>query len=51
MDFTYAVPTSGLPPKILAGARDRSDRSYARPLTLSPEGEARMRAGLTAPTD
>lgn len=51
MDFTFTAPTSGLPPKVLSGARDRSDRSYARPLTLSPHGEARLRAGLAAPTD
>ena len=51
MDFTVTTPASGLPPQVLQGARDRSDRSYDRPLNLSAEGEARMRAGLTAPRD
>ncbi|MBT2187776.1 nuclear transport factor 2 family protein [Sphingobium nicotianae] len=51
MDFNFTAPTSDLPPRVLAGARDRSDRSYARPFALSAEGEARMRTGLTAPKD
>jgi len=51
MDFTVTTPTSGLPPKVLHGTRDPSDRSYARPFTLTAEGEARMRAGLTSPKD
>jgi len=51
MDFTFTVATAGLPPGVLAGARDATDRSYARPFMLSPEGEERMRAGLVAPKD
>jgi hypothetical protein len=51
MDFNITVPSSDLPPAALRGARDRSDRSYDRPLELSAEGLARMQAGLTAPKD
>lgn len=51
MDFNFALPTSDLPPKVLSGARDRTDRSYARPLELSPEGLARMNAGPKAPPE
>lgn len=51
MDFEFTVPVSALPPKVLSGARDRSDRTYMRPLTLSAEGEERLRAGLVAPRD
>ena len=49
MDFNFTVPTSDLPPNTLKGVRGPEDRSYARPLTLSPAGEARMRAGQTVP--
>lgn len=49
MDFNFTSPTSDLPPRVLSGARDSSDRSYARPLTLSTEGATRMAAGVTAP--
>ncbi len=49
MDYEFTGPTSALPAKVLSGMRDRSDRSYARPLLLSPEGEERLRANLTSP--
>ena len=45
MDFMVTVPTAPMHANVLAGARDRSDRSYARPLELTPEGAARLRAG------
>ncbi len=48
MDFNFTVPTSDLPSKVLSGRRDATDRSYARPLTLSPEGAARLKAGAEA---
>ncbi len=51
MDFNFTVPTSELPPKVLSSARDRTDRSYARPLELTAEGLARMQAGLNSPAD
>lgn len=51
MDFMVTVPTATMHPNVMTGARDRSDRSYARPLTLTPEGAAGMRAGLVAPKD
>jgi len=49
MDFVFTVPTHENHPDVLKGSRDRSDRSYARPLALSPEGAARMAAGRTVP--
>ena len=51
MDFMFTVPTAQMHPNVMTGMRDRSDRSYARPLELTPEGEARMRAGVTVPGD
>ncbi len=51
MDFHITVPTSEMHPNVMTGARDKTDRSYARPLTLSPEGEARMRAGVNTPRE
>ena len=50
-DFVFTVPTSENHPGVMRGARDRGDRSYARPLELTPEGAARVRAGLTAPAE
>ena len=50
-DFVYTVPTHENHPGVMFGSRDSNDRSYARPLTLSPEGEARMAAGLNTPED
>jgi len=35
MDFQSTVPTIDLPPDVIGGVRDRSDRSYARPLTVA----------------
>lgn len=49
MDFTFTTPLGELPPAVLRGVRGPADRSYARPLVLSPEGEARMKAGIAAP--
>ena len=51
MDFMITMPTAPMHPNVLTGSRDRSDRSYARPLELTPEGAARMRAGITLPTE
>jgi hypothetical protein len=45
MDFNFTVPTADLPPAVLKGRRDRSDRSYVRPLGLSPEAQQRLAAG------
>jgi hypothetical protein len=50
-DFVFTVPTSENHPGVAAGKRDASDRSYARPLDLTPEAAARIRAGLTQPAD
>jgi len=49
MDFVFTAPTHENHPNVMTGRRDRSDRSYARPLTLSPEGAARMKAGIVDP--
>lgn len=48
MDFMITVPTAPMHPNVLTGARDRGDRSYARPLELTPEALARMQAGKAA---
>lgn len=45
MDFQCTAPISDLPPDILTGTRDRSDRTYQRPLSLSAEALKRMRPG------
>lgn len=45
MDFNFTAPADELPPGALRGIRGREDRSYARPLTLSEAGLARLRAG------
>ncbi len=50
-DFVFTVPVSENHPGVMAGSRDRNDRSYDRPLTLSAEGQARMQAGFKAPKD
>lgn len=47
MDFVFTVPTHENHPGVMSGRRDRSDRSYARPLKPTPEAEARMKAGIT----
>lgn len=49
MDFMVTLPTAPMHANVMTGSRDRDDRSYARPLELTPEGAARMRAGHTAP--
>jgi hypothetical protein len=49
MDFMVTLPTAPMHANVLAGSRDRNDRSYARPLQLTPEGAARMLAGATVP--
>lgn len=43
MDYQYIVPTRHLAPELVTGRRDRSDRTYARPLGLT--AEALERAG------
>lgn len=42
MDYQYVVPTRYLAPEMVTGRRDASDRSYARPLALTPEALARV---------
>lgn len=49
MDFSCTVPAGAVPPAALRGVRGPDDRSYARPLTLSEAGLARLRAGKQAP--
>lgn len=51
MDFTFTAKNEGIPPRAMQGLRGKADRSYARPLELTPEGRARMEAGLVAPGD
>jgi len=46
MDFVFTVPTHENHPNVATGKRDRTDRSYARPLTMTPEAEARLEAGV-----
>lgn len=41
MDFRFNAKTFPLPPAALRGRRDRSDRSYDRPLELTEEARAR----------
>ncbi len=41
MDYVFEAPGNALPPEILRGARSREDRSYLRPLDLTPEARAR----------
>ncbi len=41
MDFTFRAPTQQLPAGALLGSRDRHDRSYTRPLDLSPDAKRR----------
>lgn len=50
-DFVFTVPTSENHPGVATGRRDASDRSYARPLTLTPEAAERVRAGLIQPAE
>lgn len=49
MDFTFTAKNDGIPPRALTGLRGTADRSYARPLTLSTEGRARMERRQEAP--
>ncbi len=42
LDFNVIVGTRKLPAEVTWGLRDRSDRSYVRPLSLKPEALARM---------
>jgi len=42
MDFQAKVPVADLPPGVLRGSRDKSDRTYLRPLSLSEEARRRM---------
>jgi hypothetical protein len=48
MDFQFTVPINDLPPGILTGRRDRNDRTYERPLSLSADALERMRSGGAA---
>jgi hypothetical protein len=50
MDFTYRVPTIELPPGALLGSRDRNDRSYLRPLGMSPDARRRFQEKKSAKT-
>src|SRR6478735_10848375 len=45
MDFQFTVPINKMPPDVLPGFRDRSDRTYARPFMPSADALARSRAG------
>ena len=44
MDFQFTVPINKMAPDVLPGFRDRTDRTYARPLTPSADALARNRA-------
>jgi len=50
MDYVFEAPANPLPPEILRGVRDRSDRSYLRPLDLTTEARARWEARQDAKT-
>jgi hypothetical protein len=41
MDFTFRADTQQLPPRALTGLRTSNDRSYVRPLDLSPDARQR----------
>lgn len=45
MDYRFTAATDPLPPAALRGKRDRTDRSYDRPLELTDEARARYEAG------
>lgn len=45
MDFQYKVPTRDLGSEGGTGKRDKSDRSYARPLALTAEALKRVKKG------
>ena len=45
MDFIFRGPTTPLQPNSMIGARDRSDRSYLRPLEPTPDAKQRLQSG------
>ena len=49
MDYVFQAPTNPLPPEILTGRRDKSDRSYQRPLDLTPDARRRFEQKLNRP--
>jgi hypothetical protein len=49
MDFTFRTDTQKLPPGALIGSRGPSDRSYLRPLDLSPDAKRRWQEKQSKP--
>jgi SnoaL-like domain len=49
MDFTFRAPTQQLPPGALGGTRSPDDRSYTRPLGLSPDAKRRWEEKQSKP--
>ncbi len=49
MDYVFQTPSNPLPSNALSGVRDKSDRSYLRPLDLSADARKRLDEKLAQP--